>query len=298
MADLPPPLLVDFDGAVFRPRVIGRVLKYFEPGGVYRINFEDNRSAESHNATMAGIARAWNNLPPEQAKRFPTAKHFRKWLLIQNGFCDTRDTVCDTEDDARRFAVLARDLDSYAVIVVRGNVVTIYTAQSMALKAMGKDTFETAKQLILQQAAEMVGMTVAELTTKPGDDDQHHHPNAPDLPADSTDVQPVDTASPSSPGGSTRPDTAHATMEGEAQHPIETPEQTEKTGDATIPKNYDQYLYYLRAWLSFTSSRDRIEQRYAREQAALWPKFPARVMPEQRMFCDTLVAERLQDIRR
>lgn len=286
MSDAPPPLLVEFDGAVFRPsnpRMRERIAQYFELGATYRVEFKDHRSAESHNATFAGIARAWDNLTVEDSRRFPTAMHFRKWLLVQNGFADSREVVCDTADDAMRFAVVARSLDSYAVITVRSNVVTIYTAQSMAAKTMDRKTFETAKQLILQQAAEMVGIDVPTLTSKPQDAPDHNHPNAPDLtsdqPAENLRAPQADTPRPPiAPGGSTPATAAQPMTDGVADQPGR-PEQTEQgrgdifPGDLPpSPRTYDQYVIWLNTWLSFIKHHGRIMERFDREKTELWPK--------------------------
>lgn len=298
-------LLVEFDGAVFRPvnpRVRDRCAELFETGETYRIEISDNRSAESHNAFFAAIARAWRNLPDNVARKFPSAKHFRSWLLVQNGFADERQVVCDTEDDARRFAAEARLLDSYAVIIVRNNVVTIYTAQSMAAKAMPRKTFEIAKQLLIAQAAEMIGISAAELSQKPSDEPDHAHeqPNRiehADPPEGITGL-PADAPATASPGGPTPVvATSTPTQDGVAPTHRDGSGQTESPGGGELkPTNFTDYEKHLKTWLGFVTSRKRIRMKYTKEQSDFWPHIRPDLTNDQVLYLDSLMKARMQEL--
>lgn len=298
-------LLVQFDGAVFRPvnpRIRDRCAELFEINETYRIEISDHRSAESHNAFFAAIARAWRNLPESQSRKFPSAKHFRSWLLVQNGFADERQIVCDTEDDARRLAAEARHLDSYAVIIPRGNVVTIYTAQSMAGKAMPRKTFEIAKALLLAQAAEMIGISVAELSQKPSDepDYAHEQPNRIEHtdPPETPPGTPVDTPAATSPGGPTPAVATSTPQDGVAATHRDGSGQTESHGGGvpSAPTNFTSYEWHLKTWLRFTTSRKRIKMKYAKEQTDIWPRMIPELTDDQVLYFDKLMKDRLNEL--
>lgn len=299
-------LLVQFDGAVFRPanpRIRDRCAELFEPGETYRIEISDNRSAESHNAFFAAIARAWRNLPDTAPRKFATAKHFRSWLLVQNGFCNERQVVLDTEDDARRFVAEARHFDPYMIDVVRGNVVTLYTPQSMAAKAMPRKTFEIAKAMLLAQAAEMIGITVAELCQKPSDEPDHAHeqPNQisepPHQPEGITGL-PADVPAATSPGGLS-PDgaTSPPNQDGVAKTHPDGSGQTENAGGGEPkPRNFTEYEWHLKTWLAYTTSRKRIRLKYAKEQTDIWPHLQPDLNDGQVLYLDGLMKDRLKEL--
>lgn len=136
--------------------------RHFEAGKHYLMDEVQERSAASHNHFFASMHEAWANLPEEHAERFQTAEHLRKFCLIKAGYADQRQIVCASKAEAQRFAAFIRPMDDYAIVVATEAVVTVYTAKSQSMKAMGKKDFQTSKDRCLEIAWGMVGITPAE----------------------------------------------------------------------------------------------------------------------------------------
>lgn len=163
----PGPILAVWDGEAFVP--LGpvqarRADDQYVVGERYRMAPFAERSKRSHDHYHACVQEAWKNLPAELADRFASSDHLRKWALIKCGYRDERQIVCDTEDDARKLAAFGRGMDGYAVIVVRANVVIIYTAQSQSMRAMRKAAFQSSKDAVLNLLSEMIGTDAASLS--------------------------------------------------------------------------------------------------------------------------------------
>lgn len=132
-------------------------------GEVYTLVEHQERSMASHGHYFACVNEAWRNLPEAEVDRFPTAEHLRKWALIRAGFRDERTIVCGSAAEAQRMAAFMKPLDEYAIIVPREATVTVWTAQSQSMKAMGKAVFQTSKDEVLGVLADLLGTTVEAL---------------------------------------------------------------------------------------------------------------------------------------
>jgi len=150
------------------PRFKALCERQFSPGEEYVLAVPEFATTASRNHYFAVLHDAWMNLPEEDAKRFPTSEYFRKWLLVKVGFAKENSIVCDSARDAKNLAVTARSLDPYAVIVVSGKIVKIYTAKSQTAASMGKEEFQASKSAVLDLAAEMIGTTRDALAKKAG----------------------------------------------------------------------------------------------------------------------------------
>jgi len=140
----------------------------FVIGQVYRMAEIEERSAKTHNHFFACLHDAWLNLPEDQAERFPTEDHLRKFALIKCGFGDSRQLVASSRAEALRIAAFARPCDEYALVTVDGSVVTIWTAQSQSMKAMGAKIFQASKQAVLDYVAGLVGVSADDLAKHGG----------------------------------------------------------------------------------------------------------------------------------
>lgn len=136
----------------------------FVVGQHYRMVEHHDRSEASHRHYFAALHEAWSNLPPHYAERFPSSEHLRKWALVKAGYRDEAVIVTATPEEAMRLAATTRRLDGYAVILVDDAVVTIYTAESQSMRAMGKQRFEESKQAVLGIVADLIGASVDELS--------------------------------------------------------------------------------------------------------------------------------------
>lgn len=131
-------------------------------GQDYRMEVREERSLQSHSHYFASLSEAWSNLPEHEAERFPTSEHLRKWCLIKTGFADERSIVCASKAEAQRLGAFIRPMDDYAVVTVSEAVVTVYTAKSQSLKAMGKKDFQRSKEAVLEIAWALVGLSASD----------------------------------------------------------------------------------------------------------------------------------------
>lgn len=138
--------------------------RQFRPGHEYALIPHRPRSDKAQGLYFASLLLAWENLPERYDGRFPTAEHLRKWSLVQEGYADERVQVCQSEDQAREIGKLCRELDSYAVIHVASDVLTIWTAQSQDRHHMEAAVFNESMQKVLERVAHMIELSVDELT--------------------------------------------------------------------------------------------------------------------------------------
>ena len=129
----------------------------FTVGEVYNLEAIEQRSAASHRHYFAAVNEAWQNLPEDAAERFPTSEHLRKWCLIRAGYAEHRQIVASSKAEAQRLAAFVKPMDTYAVVTARECVVTVYTAESQSMKAMGKQRFQESKTAVLELLAAMIG---------------------------------------------------------------------------------------------------------------------------------------------
>jgi len=132
-------------------------------GEVYRLTIQEERSDVSHRHYFAAVHEAWINLPEDQAERWPSSEHLRKWCLIRAGYSDQRQIVCASKAEAQRVRAFIAPMDDYAIVTAQEAVVTVFTAKSQSTKAMGRKEFQESKQRVLDMLAEMIGVRPAEL---------------------------------------------------------------------------------------------------------------------------------------
>ena len=135
----------------------------FVVGVVYHLEAMEERSAASHRHYFASVNEVWQNLPEAMVEQFPTSEHLRKWCLIRAGFHQSRDIVVSSKAEAQRLAAFIKPMDTYAVVVARAAVVTVYTAESQSQKAMGKERFQKSKDAVLSLLAAMIGTDPVEI---------------------------------------------------------------------------------------------------------------------------------------
>lgn len=102
----------------------------------------DYMSADpSRRRFFAALRDVHANLRPEHLERWPNAEILRKHALIAIGYCDSVTVACGSKDAAPKIANTFRLLNQYCVALVKGNVVTVFTARSMARRALQKREF-------------------------------------------------------------------------------------------------------------------------------------------------------------
>ncbi len=159
------PIHFEWTGEEMRPlsRFAKECDKRFVIGERYCLEEVQQRSMKSHAHYFASIASAWGSLPEEWAERFPTPDHLRRYALIKAGYCDQRTIVCASKAEAHRIAAFITPMDTYALVLPFDATVTVWTAKSQSLKAMGRKDFQASKDAVLEIVAGLVGVKPSEL---------------------------------------------------------------------------------------------------------------------------------------
>ncbi len=152
------PLAYRWTGEVMKPvpYFLEQAKRTFTTGELYRLAEVNERSQASHNHYFASVTEAWRNLPEDMTERFPSAEHLRKWCLIRTGYSHSRSIACDSPEEAQKVAAFVRPFDEFAVVSVGGCVVTVFTAMSQSLAAMGAKEFQASKEKVLDLVASMI----------------------------------------------------------------------------------------------------------------------------------------------
>lgn len=130
----------------------------FVVGERYALVEHHERSSASHAHYFATLHDLWLNLPENVAPQFPTPEHLRKHALIATGYADKRSIVCASAAEARRVAAFIAPCDTYAVVKVDAATVTVWTAQSQAMRAMGRTVFQQSKDAVLGWVSDLIGL--------------------------------------------------------------------------------------------------------------------------------------------
>lgn len=164
------PVLFEWDGDAMVPRkgYRKRCDEEYVVGEVYRLEVREERSWKSHQHYFACIRDTWQNLPDELAEQIPTAEHLRKYALIKAGYRDQRSIATATPEEAKRLQAMVQSFDDYAIVTVSDNVVTIHTAKSQSIRAMGKSDFQRSKDAVLNILAGLIDVDRATLENNAG----------------------------------------------------------------------------------------------------------------------------------
>lgn len=131
------------------PRFLQLCDKQFAVGAEYTLQIVEPRSMKSHSHYFACIHTAWDNLPEQFQKKYPTEEALRAKALVATGFCTERDYVCESPAKATYLAKIIRTYAEYAVIKVSGDVVKVFEAKSQSVAAMGNEEFQASKTAVL-----------------------------------------------------------------------------------------------------------------------------------------------------
>lgn len=144
--------------------------RQYYAGGEYVLVPYKQRSKESHDHYFACIKKGFDNLPEKWTyhkngkRRFDSPMHLRKWCLVKEGYADQTDVVCTTEEQAAGLVTAVRKMDPYAVMQWDGKIMSIWNAQSQDHASMGHDEFQLSKTRVLERIADMIGISLAQLT--------------------------------------------------------------------------------------------------------------------------------------
>ena len=165
-----PPLPFRWNGEAMAPlpRFAKDCDKRFVVGEIYRLVEQEDRSIRSHQHYFASVNEAWKNMPDDMIEQFPTPDHLRKYALIKAGYADSRQFVAASKAEARRLAAFIRPCDEYALVAPQETVVTVWTARSQSMRAMGKRDFQASKDAVLNIVAGMIQVTPETLQANAG----------------------------------------------------------------------------------------------------------------------------------
>lgn len=161
-------MLFDWTGEAFTPKRPKLADKYFVVGESYRLVVEEERSSRSHAHFFAALNDAHSNLPEHLTESFPTVDHLRRWALVRAGYADERSVACDSDQEAQRVAAFVKPIDGYAVVLVSGSTVRVFTAKSQSVRAMGAEEFQKSKNAVLDIVADLIGVDPATLSSEAG----------------------------------------------------------------------------------------------------------------------------------
>jgi hypothetical protein len=111
---------------------------------------------------FAALRDAWSNLPDAMRDRFPNAEVLRKHALVAIGYCDVITLAVGSKAAAPQIASAFRMKDQYCVATVRGDVVTIYTARSMARRVLLKKEFREVADKVFAWVEATTGVDPAQ----------------------------------------------------------------------------------------------------------------------------------------
>jgi len=165
------PILATWTGTAFEPASpvwAKRATDQYVIGERYVLDIREDRSKLSHDHFFVCLGDAWRNLPEALAEKFPTPEHLRKYALVKAGYRDERTIACSSRAEALRLAAFIKPMDDFAVIVTSEATVTVYTAKSQSMRAMGKRDFQASKDAVLEIIADMIGTTVEAISASAG----------------------------------------------------------------------------------------------------------------------------------
>lgn len=145
-----------------------RADKEWVVGQVYQIEAIEPRSGAAHKQFFAAVRDVWSTLPEHLAEQFPNPERLRKWCLIKAGYRDERSIVCASKAEAQRVAAFITPMDEYAIVTVAQCVVTVYTAKSQSIRAMGAKDFYVSKERVFDVLAELTGADVTSMRSESG----------------------------------------------------------------------------------------------------------------------------------
>ncbi len=156
---IPVPQWFTWDGEAMRPLNPRAADRAYVVGGRYHLEHREERSSASHAHFFAAVAEAHANLRDDMAERLPTPEHLRKFALIRTGYRDERTIVCSSKAEAQRIAAFIRPIDEFAIVMAQEATVTVWTAKSQSVRAMGKQEFAASKDAVLSYVAGLIGTT-------------------------------------------------------------------------------------------------------------------------------------------
>lgn len=107
---------------------------------------------------FAALRDAHASLRPEHLERWPNPEILRKHALVAVGYCDAMTIACGSKSAAPRIANAFRLQNQYCIALVKNDVVTVFTARSMARRALPKKEFLQVAQRVFDWLYQQTGI--------------------------------------------------------------------------------------------------------------------------------------------
>lgn len=137
--------------------------RMYAEGEIFDMEGIKPRNMSSHRHYFASVKTAWDNLPEEKMREYPSPEHLRKRALIVTGYCTIRDHICETEEQANSFQAFLGGLLEYDFVERKGNIVRVYSPRSQSEHAMDGDEFRKSKRDVLDALARLLGTSTNRL---------------------------------------------------------------------------------------------------------------------------------------
>jgi hypothetical protein len=111
---------------------------------------------------FAALRDVHENLPDHLRARWPNSEIMRKHALIAIGYCDAMTIACGSKAAAPGIAKAFEVKDNYCVAQVNGAVVTVFTARSMARRALLKKDFHSVADQVFAWIHQATGIDPAQ----------------------------------------------------------------------------------------------------------------------------------------
>lgn len=139
-----------------------RAKERYGDGEIVRLVEVEERSRASHAHYFATLNDLFDSLPEKirgEERWAESVEHLRSYALIKTGHHHLAEFPCGTKVAAERLAASLTVMNEYAIIIIDGSVVKMFTAKSQSYKAMpGKGEFRRSKTDVLGFAADLVGL--------------------------------------------------------------------------------------------------------------------------------------------
>lgn len=111
---------------------------------------------------FACLRDAHSNLRPDHLARWPNPEALRKHALVAVGWCDSMTVVAGSKAAAPGVANAFRAMNGYCIATIKGEIVTVYTARSMARRALQKKEFLQVADRVFAWIASETGIDPAQ----------------------------------------------------------------------------------------------------------------------------------------
>lgn len=168
------PITYRRDGDALIPFGVGMQKRFdedFTDGEIYRMVELEERSRATHNHYFAMLEEMFSSLPPHVREEEDWAESedaMRKHALIKTGFYNSTDYACETKAEAERWATRIKVQDDYAIVLVEGKTVRVFTAKSQSYRGMPtKGEFQRSKEAVLGYLADLLKLPTDAPERKP-----------------------------------------------------------------------------------------------------------------------------------